>query len=509
MRSTQHIFLISLFFFFSFLQLKSQNILVEGTLNDLLNKNPIIGALVEINNERSFTNEKGYFAIESKSQRIKINITAENYEKFEKEINSEENISLKIELNRREIKLSEVVITGNKKNIFKKISLYDDVNMKDTLNIDGFYAVNLYQDEMSSEIWFTENKKCIEIKTSENNPYSGKKCLEVKWDKQGGGCSWIGMGIGWDGWQGKDMATIMEKAAISIFVKTKRDTLKNLPLALALEDYSGIQAYTGFSPNFIAGKKITPEWSQIIIPLNSFPYKEKDLGSNNIKQFIIQFEADGEIFMDEIKLIPFEGNLKPKTQITKRVNDILVDGIVNTKEWDNSYFEIGEAGKFNLLYDDEFLYLSGKITDNSPLTNLKDDADIWNGDAIELAIGTNPDADLNRTKYLLSDIQLGIKMNANPYIWNWRKKSRVNDATVKNNLTEDGYTFEAKIPLSNLGNMRFLEGKNYGFELALDNGDNSGKRIKQFRWASAFTEGFHINPALWGILNVQTSGKNE
>ncbi|MFN6037908.1 MAG: carboxypeptidase-like regulatory domain-containing protein, partial [Bacteroidota bacterium] len=397
--------------------LSAQIISVDGLLYDDSDKKPILGAIVQINNkEKSFTDEKGYFSIQSKAGKTIINITADGYEKFEKEINTNENLSIKIGLNRNQINLSEVEIVGNKKSVFRKISLYDESNADEPANIYGFYAVDLYKDDISNEIWFTDNKNCMTVTPSEKNPFSGKKCLEIKWDKQGGGCNWIGMGIGWDGWQGKDMATIMEKAAISIQVKTKGDTIKNLPLALALEDYSGIQAYTGFSSNFIVKKKITSNWTQVIIPLNSFPYKEKDLGTNNIKQFIIQFEADGEIFMDEIKLVPFLGNLKPKTQIAKRLTDILIDGLINENEWSSSTFEISENGKFNLMYDDEMLYLAGNITDKSPLINLKDEADIWNGDAIEFAIGTNPDADPNRSRYLLSDLQLGIKMCKEPYI---------------------------------------------------------------------------------------------
>ncbi|MFN6039767.1 MAG: sugar-binding protein, partial [Bacteroidota bacterium] len=80
---------------------------------------------------------------------------------------------------------------------------------------------------------------------------------------------------------------------------------------------------------------------------------------------------------------------------------------------------------------------------------------------------------------------------------------------VKTSLTENGYSFEARIPLSSLGNMKFFEGKNYGFELALDNGDASAKRITQTRWANPYTEGFHLNPSLWGMLQVKSPDKNE
>jgi Carbohydrate family 9 binding domain-like len=406
-----------------------------------------------------------------------------------------------------EIQLNQVDVEAKRKSGFKSTGLYDEQEEIEVKNIDGFYAVDLYHETITNEIWFTENKKCVSVLNESSTAYRGKNCLHIKWDKISGGCNWIGMGIGWNGWQGKDMGTIMNKTAIEFYARTTGDTLKGLPLALALEDYSGVQSYIGFSPAYIVGKKITANWTKIIVPLNAFPYRQNDLDISNIKQFIIQFEADGELFIDEITLVPFEGILKPAVQLTKNQNDIMVDGVINSTEWKGDTISLENNTNFFIQFDDQYLYLGGMVNDDSPLINTKDNNEIWNGDAIELAFGSNPEADMNRTRYLFSDFQLGIKLGTEQYVWNWKMKNRVEGAEVKTQLNADGYVIEAKIPLSTFGKFTFIEGKNYGFEIALDNGNASGKRITQTRWASSHAEGFHLNPSLWGIVKVKGNSK--
>lgn len=399
------------------------------------------------------------------------------------------------------VDLKEVTVLG-KKSVFKEIELYEFTDTLDDANIDGFYALKLFTETLSNEIWFTTDKKCIEVNLDKLNFSSGKSALSIKWDKISGGCNWIGMGFGWNAWQGKDISTVVNKAAIQCYVKSKGDTLKSLPLALALEDYSGVQAYTGFSPSFIQGGKITSSWTKVIIPFSSFPFVKTDLDISNIKQFIIQFEAAGDLFFDDITIIPFEGNLKPKLKATKVLNAINIDGNVNEEEWGIASAMVDEKNKLFVRYDDTHLYIAAQVIDLHPFNNKFDDSEIWNGDAIEFSIGMNPEADINRTRYLLSDYQIGIKCVENAYVWNWKTKSRIVSAEVKTLLTDSGYNLEAKIPLVALGNFKIEAGKKYGFEFALDNGDTTGKRIKQDRWASSHQEGFNLDPSLWGIMII-------
>jgi len=186
----------------------------------------------------------------------------------------------------------------------KKQLLYDEPAVDLAPQIGGFSALNLFDESMGSEVWFSKEKACVSLSKSEHLPKTGKYCLHAQWDKIAGGCKWIGMGIGWDNWQPKDLSAILDSAAIQIMLRSETDTLKTLPLALALEDYTGAQCFIGFSPRFLMGNKIMPGgWTAAIIPLSEFPFERFNANPAMIKQFIIQFEADGNVYMDDIRLI--------------------------------------------------------------------------------------------------------------------------------------------------------------------------------------------------------------
>jgi hypothetical protein len=44
-------------------------------------------------------------------------------------------------------------------------------------------------------------------------------------------------------------------------------------------------------------------WTAVSIPLSDFPFERFQTQSDMIKQFIIQFEADGDVYIDNIKLV--------------------------------------------------------------------------------------------------------------------------------------------------------------------------------------------------------------
>jgi hypothetical protein len=112
------------------------------------------------------------------------------------------------------------------------------------------------------------------------------------------------MGFGWDNWKPKDMSQIVTDCAIEIKFKSPNTDLTNLPLAFAFEDYSGSQAFLGFNLKQLKSSGIkSNQWNSIILPLNEFPFEYTETDFSNIKQFVIQFEAEGELVIDQIKLI--------------------------------------------------------------------------------------------------------------------------------------------------------------------------------------------------------------
>lgn len=195
--------------------------------------------------------------------------------------------------------IDTVRVTGKKWN-FKTKNLYDDNLELDKPNIHGFYALNIFDGRVDKQIWISTEKNCIESEKINKN--DTEKSLILRWDKISGGCTWIGMGFGWDNWKPKDMSLIVDSAFIEIEFSSPYDT-KNIPVAFALEDYSGTQAYQGFNMNMISNSKIVAAQKNTIkIPLNKFPFKQTDTDVSNIKQFMIQFEADGALEIHKINI---------------------------------------------------------------------------------------------------------------------------------------------------------------------------------------------------------------
>lgn len=86
-------------------------------------------------------------------------------------------------------------------------------------------------------------------------------------------------------------------------VKLVHGSFKNLPVAFALEDYSGIQTYYGFRTELASGVFNDSTWTTVIIPLSKFNFNTPEFDLEKVKQFIIQLEGDGNIYLDDIKFI--------------------------------------------------------------------------------------------------------------------------------------------------------------------------------------------------------------
>lgn len=386
---------------------------------------------------------------------------------------------------------------------FQSKALYDQPLPADTRpNIAGFYAVNIFSDYLSSEVWHTENASCISVTNIFSGQKSGDGALQIKWDKPQGGCTWIGMGIGWNDWAPKDMHAIADQSAVQFWVRNIKGTSNGLPWAVCLEDYSGAQAWTGVTPNNVEGGKITENWTQVTIPVSSFDFKTNDADIYSIKQMIIQFESRGEVMIDDIHLVPFTGSLKKNAQIYSVSTAPVIDGIIANNEWPAPTLHTENAA-ITILSDDNNLYILATVTDSDPLNNIRQNEDIWNGDAVELAFSTNPDADEHRTRYLFSDQHIGISACAHPMVWNWTGKKIISGATISTHSTATGYNMEASIPWKELNTAPWKAGVKYGLEVAVDDGNAAGSRKYQYRWNNSYAEGFNINPSLWGEATIQ------
>ena len=183
---------------------------------------------------------------------------------------------------------------------FQQRSLYDVDNTVVVENVNGFKAVDVFKDDIDNSIWISP---CVEMKAERSNVYSGTGAIKLGWNKPANNCEWLGIGFAWNNWMAKDMLDLADVAAIQMQVKAVKGHFKNLPVAFAFEDYAGTQTYYGFRTELASGEFNDSTWTSVTIPLSKFPLASDDIDLEKIKWFVIQLEADGDIYPDHIKII--------------------------------------------------------------------------------------------------------------------------------------------------------------------------------------------------------------
>jgi len=355
-------------------------------------------------------------------------------------------------------------------------------------NIKGFASLSVLDGPTGDEFWVSkEARSCFSYSVSEEGTYT------FQWDKPGGGCDWVGMGVGWDQWSGKNMAAIVDEAAMRLVVRLPRgaQSLKTLPLAFGFEDYSGRQAWMGMSSNYVVDGPITDQWTVIDLPMGLFNWTEMDCDPSNIKQFITQFEGDGTFELQKMEVVPFAGSLRKKVSASWTPNGDLLFNL-----------RVGDAIVTGVSTPDS-LILTGRFEDREPFVNTKQGTELWNGDALEVAFSAQPVTSKRpRTNFLFSDVHLGLSLGERPEVVNFRTGALI--PVKRDILVDEGGALTLvswKLPWASLKREGWqLEGR-YLLEVARDQGNAKG-RTEQIRWNSGEAEGFHLNPGLWGELIV-------
>lgn len=182
-------------------------------------------------------------------------------------------------------------------------SLYDLSEKLDSNSINGFTASNIYKDDYDKSVWVSPEAQCVQMSSEKINVFSGSGSLKITWDKIKGGCKWIGVGFGWNNWMSKDILDIAQVSAIQMKIKSVSGSFKNLPVAFALEDYNGLQCYYGYQAGLSSSDFNDSTWTTVSVPLKLFNLESKGFDLEKVKQFIIQLEGDGNIYLDDIKFV--------------------------------------------------------------------------------------------------------------------------------------------------------------------------------------------------------------
>ena len=381
----------------------------------------------------------------------------------------------------------------------KELALYEnEVLVVEAKDVNGFQLTEIFNDDITSEIWFTPSPACLTVRSERKEVFSGTGSMKFTWNKQAGGCPWLGLGIGWANWSGKDLASIENSAAISFKVKTQEGSMKGLPWAMALEDYAGTQAWIGVTSGYVEGGIVDTSWRTVTIPLVDFQFEGWNLDGGTVKQMLIQFESNGTVFVDEFKIIPFKPK-EPNTLLVTRsygwVNDGFIEGgqFVAQANMDGSVLYLN--------WNEKELYIGGEIEDVSPCRNMQSGRDIWNGDAIEIAFSSETGISDKRMMFYEGDRHIGIKMGGNFDVYDWSREKNIK-AQISVKPLQNKYVFECVIPWSELGVSPWKNNSTYNIDFAIDQSTSQDTRDFQRRWNSVNNENFNLNPSLWGKLKV-------
>jgi len=382
----------------------------------------------------------------------------------------------------------------------KELALYEnEVIAEETKDVNGFQLTEIFNDDITSEIWFTPSPACLTVTSERKEVYSGTGAMKFTWNKQAGGCPWLGLGIGWANWSGKDLGSIENSAAISFKVKTQEGSMKGLPWAMALEDYAGTQAWIGVTSGYVEGGIVDTSWRTVTIPLVDFQFEGWNLDAGTVKQLLIQFESNGTVYVDEFKIIPFKPKEPNTLVVTKSygwVNDGFIEGgqFVAQANMDGSVIYLN--------WNEKELYIGGEIEDVSPCRNMQSGRDIWNGDAIEIAFSSESGISDKRMMFYEGDRHIGIKMGGNFDVYDWSREKNI-QAQISVKPLQNKYVFECVIPWTELGVSPWKNNSTYNIEFAIDQSTSQDTRDFQKRWNSENNENFNTNPSLWGKLKVE------
>ncbi|MEM6345123.1 MAG: hypothetical protein AAF927_14625 [Bacteroidota bacterium] len=189
----------------------------------------------------------------------------------------------------------------------RPIALYDGAQsappqMKPE-SIDKIVASDLYQDD-TLNVWGIVADSCKNFQLVRDVKYSGDAGLKLKWERQG--CEWVGFGMGWDDYAGKDLQPLLEYAAFQMYVRTPKGKSYGLPFVLTLEDYSSTMAFCYTANKYFERIAIDEEWQKVVVPLKDFDDEGEGIDYGNIKQLQIEMQQSGEVYLDDIKLVFYE-----------------------------------------------------------------------------------------------------------------------------------------------------------------------------------------------------------
>ena len=119
----------------------------------------------------------------------------------------------------------------------REVSIYEP--SKSISAFEQFPYKTLFTNSEENGLWGVKNNTCKEVSFETTNNYIGKDHLHIKWNSSS--CNYIGLGLKWGNYKGKNLVPIIESTAIELRVRIDSGALSNVPMFFILVDYGGNQ----------------------------------------------------------------------------------------------------------------------------------------------------------------------------------------------------------------------------------------------------------------------------
>lgn len=141
----------------------------------------------------------------------------------------------------------------------------------------------------------------------------------------------------------------------------------------------------------------------------------------------------------------------------------------------------GLRGDFRLAWDNEELHLLVQVRDATPLMNQREPARLWNGDGIELFIGSKSLGQGGSPIFSDRQILIGASKTPRLHVVDHADEGAAYKLLVHRDVSGEGYVVQVSMPWKALG-IEPKTGLELLFDIAIDNSDDGVLRKQQLAW---------------------------
>jgi len=178
--------------------------------------------------------------------------------------------------------------------------------VEETLPNPTAFPIEIFDDAfINNNSWGLISDKCQTIELSDKESSIGQKSIYAKWDTNTENCKLTSFGVSWNKWHPVDLTTVRQNSAIQFDIKILSDNANNFKFKVGFEDYDRTKSFANLSAEFVAGGKFSDDWTTVIIPLSAV---SNEVNYTKIKQLYFDLEGKGEVYIDNIQMIPLNSN---------------------------------------------------------------------------------------------------------------------------------------------------------------------------------------------------------